>query len=218
MVSASNSILEPLPFYNTWHYPMGEDSLARNSEEKLRIGDDRWVKYTIHSMLHTATIEMDPTKLELIEGFEKTSRGHQYSPKNSNIKVIISGRDWSEKKFMVYGSKTTGEAARYIEEVVEKIQDIGKSIVVRNGPNISNLAINGDFGSKLNLENIYSDLSESDRNVEYEPEQFPALKFQIEEPSCTFLLFSTGTFVIQGLTRESDINPAIREVTRSIFD
>ena len=48
--------------------------------------------------------------------------------------------------------------------------------------------------------------------VEYEPEQFPTAMVKLEIPPVTFLLFSTGKFVIQGLRGFDDIEPAIKRI------
>lgn len=197
---------------------MEKPPLESNDKNKLQVSDDMVVEYTIHSMLHSATVEMDPTKLELLEEFKKVDSGHQYSPKKSNVKVIISSKDWSEKKFLIYGSESTDEARQYIEQVVEKVQDIGHEIKIRDEPRVTNLAINGDFGRRLNLEDIYTDLFSQKSQMEYEPEQFPGIKFPLRDPTCTFLLFSTGTFVIQGLTSRVDIEPAIEAINELIFN
>lgn len=191
-------------------------SLSANNEGKVRIHDDLIIGYTIHSMLHMITVEMDPTKLELLEGFKKTNSGHQYSPEDTSAKIIISGRDWQNKKFLIYGSKSIDEAKQYVEEVIKKIHEIGHSATVQQEPEVANLAINGDLGFRLNLTNIYKHLLSERNEIEYEPEQFPGLKFPIENPDCTFLLFGTGTFVIQGLKNKSDIEMAINKIVKLI--
>ena len=33
------------------------------------------VEYTPHSMMHQAIVRMDPTKLEMLDGFERTNSG-----------------------------------------------------------------------------------------------------------------------------------------------
>ena len=193
---------------------MGEEATEDSKfEEKICISPEISIGYTVHSMLHSATVDMDPTKLHMLNRFEKTSSGgHQYSPEGTNVKIIISGRDWSNKNINIYGSNSTEEANQYMEKISEIVKDIGHKFEIKQGPQISNLAINGDFGSDIHLEDLYLSLSQEKYDTVYEPEQFPGLKITLSEPSCTFLLFGTGTFVIQGLNKKSNIEPAIEHI------
>jgi len=190
---------------------MEKPPLESNDKNKLQVSDDMVVEYTIHSMLHSATVEMDPTKLELLEEFRKVDSGHQYSPKKSNVKVIISSKDWSEKKFLIYGSESTDEARQYIEQVVKKVQDIGHEIRIRDEPRVTNLAINGDFGRRLNLEDIYTDLFSQKSQMEYEPEQFPGLVYRPPDRDYTIMIYSTGKLIITGAPSEEVAEQAMEE-------
>ena len=53
-------------------------------------------------MMHKAVVQMDPTKLEMLDGFERADAGHKFTPQGSNVRVMVSGRDWSEKRVLVY--------------------------------------------------------------------------------------------------------------------
>jgi transcription initiation factor TFIID TATA-box-binding protein len=60
------------------------------------------------------------------------------------------------------------------------------------------------------------ELTDAGFEIEYEPEIFPAVILKLEMPSVTFLLFSTGKFLIQGLRSFEDIEPAIERM-RSVI-
>lgn len=173
---------------------------------------DSGVEYTPHSMMHKATVRMEPTKLEMLDGFEKTDAGHKYSPQDSNVRVMITGRDWSEESFLIYGSKSSKEAEKHVEAVLEQITDIGHDAILIDGPEITNIAVSGDFGTPIQLENISAELYRQGLDVEYEPEQFPGAIIEMDNISATFLLFSTGKFVIQGLNSFEDIEPVINRM------
>lgn len=72
--------------------------------------------------------------------------------------------------------------------------------------------MSGDFDISLQLETLAVSLRGQEIDVEYEPEQFPAAIVKLDEPAVTFLLFSTGKFVIQRLRRFEDIEPAIERI------
>lgn len=170
------------------------------------------VEYRPHSMMHRAVVQMAPTKLEMIDRFERTDAGHKFTPENSNVRVMINGRDWSEKKFLIYGSKSTDEAQNYVSEIIERVRDIGHSAQIISEPEITNIAVSGDLNTTIQLESLASDLASQGVDVEYEPEQFPALIVRVDELSVTVLLFSTGSFSIQGLDDLQDIEPAIEAI------
>lgn len=47
----------------------------------------------------------------MLDGFERMDTGHKFVPEDSNVRVIVSGRDWSEKRILIYGSKSTRKPA-----------------------------------------------------------------------------------------------------------
>lgn len=177
---------------------------------------DDGTEYRAHSMMHKAIVRMDPTKLEMLEGFERTKPGHKFTPEDANVRLIISGRDWSEKRILVYGCQSSNEATEYIERVIDCVQEIGHDAELMSGPEITNIAVSGDLGTPLQLEEVAVNLRNSECDVEYEPEQFPAVIVKIEDPSATFLLFSTGKFSIQGVQEIEDIEPQIERVKELI--
>jgi TATA-box binding protein (TBP) (component of TFIID and TFIIIB) len=175
-----------------------------------RMNDD--VVYRAHSMIHKAVVQMEPTKLELLDGFEKVDPGYKYVPQDTNVRIIITGRDWSEKRFLVYGCKSSEEVLNYIEMVLERVKEIGHCAKLVNGPEVTNIAVSGDFGEPQQLEKLAINLQDKVQDIEYEPEQFPAVIVKFEDPSVTFLIFSTGKFSIQGLQNMGEIEPQITRI------
>lgn len=176
------------------------------------------VEYRPHSMIHKAVVQMDPTKLEMLDGFEKTDAGHKFVPEETNVRLIITGNDWGEKQILVYGCKSSDKAKGYIDTVISKVRGIGHNIKFVSGPEIVNIAVSGSFARPLQLEELAVDLPEEGVEVEYEPEQFPAVIVKLEDPETTFLLFSNGKFSIQGLKSKDDIAPQINQIVNLIWD
>lgn len=167
------------------------------------------VTYSPHSMMHRATIKMDPTKLELLDQFEKSGSGHLFTPKNSNIRIMITGRDWSEMHALIYGSSSTEEAKEYTEKMVSNITGIGHNAVLVGTPKIANIAVSGDFNVNIRLDKLSNATSAGNVDVEYEPEQIPAAITKLEGPESTFMIYSNGKFIIQGLNNFSDIDISV---------
>lgn len=184
---------------------------SAESEAETRIAEDG-VEYTPHSMMHKAIVRMDPTKLEMVDGFERNESGYKFVPEGSNVRVMVNGRDWSEKRILVYGCTSTKEAEGYVDTIMNRVIDIGHDITLVSGPDIANIAVSGDLNTQLQLGDLSVKISQQGFDVDYEPEQFAAVIVQIEEPSVTVLLFSTGKFSLQGLTSLDDIEPVITRV------
>ncbi|MFQ3477385.1 hypothetical protein HKK80_14280 [Halonotius sp. F2-221B] len=184
---------------------------SAESEAETRIIEDG-VEYTPHSMMHKAIVRMDPTKLEMVDGFERSKSGYKFVPEGSNVRVMVNGRDWSEKRILVYGCTSTKEAEGYVDTIMNRVRDIGHEITLVSEPDITNIAVSGDLNTQLQLGDLSVKISQQGFDVDYEPEQFAAVIVQIEEPPVTALLFSTGKFSLQGLTSLDDIEPVITRI------
>ena len=173
---------------------------------------DTGVEYILQSMIHKAVVQVDPMNLEMLDGFETVDAGYKFTPQESNVRAMVTGRDWSEKRVLIYGGKSTEEAKQHVETIINRVTEVGHNAELTEGPEITNMAVGGDFGTPLKLESLSIELSDQGVDVEYEPEQFPAVIIKLDTVSVTFLLFSTGRFVIQGLRKFDDIEPAIAQV------
>lgn len=186
--------------------------MTKTDGEAQKFVTDSDVEYSPHSMMHKAIVRMDPIKLEMLNGFERTDNGHKFTPPNSNIRVMVSGRDWSKKRLFIYGCTSSNEAKEYTERVINRVCEIDHEAKLLEGPKITNIAVSGDLGTPLQLESLPASANGSELTVEYEPEQFPAAIVRLNNLSATFMLYSTGGFVIQGLRRREDIEPAINRI------
>lgn len=96
--------------------------------------------------------------------------------------------------------------------IIDRITAIGHDAELVDGPEITNIVVSGGLGTPIQLEAVTVELTAEGIDIEYEPEQFPATIVKLEEPPVTFLLFSTGRFVIQGLRGLENIEPAIERI------
>ena len=62
----------------------------------------------------------------------------------------------------------------------------------------------------MNLRNLA--ISFGLENVEYEPEQFPALVYRVSEPHVVFLIFNSGEIVCTGAKKIEDITTAVNNL------
>lgn len=170
------------------------------------------VTYEPHSMMHTAVVDMQPTKLEFLDRYKKVDNGHIFTPKDSNVRAIISGRDWTQKRIFIYGAQSTDEARNYIQLIIDDLSKIDHKCNLLEEPYITNIAVGGDLGISIPLEQLSVAVDSEEVDIEYEPEQFPAAIVKLGAPESTFMLYSTGKFIIQGLTKLSDIDLAVEKM------
>lgn len=170
------------------------------------------VTYESHSMIVKGVVDLQPTKLEMLGSIEESTTGHIYTPAGGNIRVVITGRDWSEKTFLVYGCKSIEEAKEYMDAIIEKVENIGHKVRDVHDIEAVNIAVNGDFHERIRIEALTERLSEKGIDAEYEPEQFPGLIVHLEEPPVTFLIYASGKFVIQGANSPTQIESSISKM------
>lgn len=176
------------------------------------------VVYRAHLCIYKCIVQMDPTMLEEVEGFEHTESGYKFVPEETNVRLILLGNDWSKKRVLVYGTNSLEEAEEYIETMIQRVRKIGHDAELVGDIEISNIAVNGDLGESYRLERVVQVLRKEEINVQYEPEQFPALIIRLENPSTTYLVFSNGKFSIQGIKSQKNIEPAITRLKQLVED
>jgi transcription initiation factor TFIID TATA-box-binding protein len=76
-------------------------------------------------------------------------------------------------------------------------------------PKIVNIVGSGHLSEKLNLDTLTCKLEKHDvEDIEYEPERYPGLLLKIKNPRAHITLYSTGKYIILGVTNEEDLEKA----------
>lgn len=96
----------------------------------------------------------------MLDGFEYTDAGHKFVPEDSNVRVIVTGRDWAEKRILIYGSRSSEEARSHVETIIERVTAVDHDAELIDGPKITNIAVSGDLGTPLQLESLSIELRE----------------------------------------------------------
>jgi transcription initiation factor TFIID TATA-box-binding protein len=108
------------------------------------------------------------------------------------------------------GAKSEKDSRRALNKLVEELRTHG--IPISNIPSIKiqNIVASVILGGTIDLENAVSKL----KRVMYEPEQFPAAIYRMEDPNVVFLIFSTGKSVCVGAKREREVYEAVEKLQR----
>ncbi|WP_170831012.1 TBP family protein [Natronobacterium texcoconense] len=165
-------------------------------------------------MVHQATIRVDTLSLRQLEMFSPNTSGLSYSVPNSNIKLNIIG-DNKERMIQLFGCKSTEEADEILNRLRERLSQSGISSIVVESPSTINIAARANIDLYSSLEDLFEFLQEQGHNVEYEPEQFPAIILRVEDVECTCTIFNSGTVMIQGI-KTTDLFPDIEEILSEV--
>jgi transcription initiation factor TFIID TATA-box-binding protein len=127
------------------------------------------------------------------------------SPKTATL-IFSSG------KMVCTGSKSSEQAVKAVNLVVQKLRQ-GK-ISIKNEPKvvIQNIVASASLGGKVHLEEAARQLPKS----MYEPEQFPGLIHRMKEPKTVILLFASGKLVCTGGKTELEVYTAINNLQETL--
>lgn len=118
---------------------------------------------------------------------------------------------FSSGKLISVGTKSPIEAKKELEKASKILQSHKLSKPIKIIPQIRNIVGRFDLQKKIPIEKLARIIPRS----MYEPEQFPALIYNIHG-SCTVLLFSSGKGVIAGAKSIEDLNSALFEIKSRI--
>jgi transcription initiation factor TFIID TATA-box-binding protein len=119
---------------------------------------------------------------------------------------------FSSGKMVCTGSKSSEQAVKAVNMVVQKLRQ-GK-ISIKNEPKVvvQNIVASASLGGKVYLEDAARQLPKS----MYEPEQFPGLIHRMKEPKTVILLFASGKLVCTGGKTEFEVYTAINNLQTTL--
>jgi transcription initiation factor TFIID TATA-box-binding protein len=117
-------------------------------------------------------------------------------------------------KVVCTGGKSRKQVEESIRIVSQEIRKAGQKVIAQPKIQVQNIVATSNLECALNLTSVAVALG-LDR-VEYEPEQFPGLVFRMDEPRVVMLLFGSGKLVCTGALRPSDVEVAVRNVTKEL--
>lgn len=133
-----------------------------------------------------------------------------YRLKQPKTAILLFGSG----KVVCTGGKSMKEVEDSIRIVAQQVRKGGQKIKMHPAIQVQNIVASSDLESEINLNAIAVTLG-LDR-VEYEPEQFPGLVCRMEEPRVVILLFGSGKLVCTGARKPSDIDVAVKKITKEL--
>lgn len=113
------------------------------------------------------------------------------------------------------GAKSEKEAKRAVKKVVRKLKAGG--IIIKGKPKIKiqNIVASGQLDGQVDLIELCN-RAHLGGSLMYEPEQFPAAIYRMNDPKVVLLVFSTGKIVCTGAKKESDVPEAMKKLQRAL--
>lgn len=123
--------------------------------------------------------------------------------------------------YLVFGNgKLICTGAKKLEQIKESFPKL-KNIITKTGVNIkkmpeitiTNMVVTKNMKTKLDLNKLAMNL----KNVEFEPEQFPALIYKMQKPKVSFLIFSNGQIICAGAKKLEVAREAMKRLKDKII-
>lgn len=114
-------------------------------------------------------------------------------------------------KIICAGGRSENEASKAVENVVRGLTKKGIIIPKKSEVKINNVVASVNLRRTVDLTSI----STWQRTM-YEPDQFPALIYRMDDPKVVFLIFSTGRLICVGAKNEDEIHKAIRKLIQKL--
>jgi len=110
-------------------------------------------------------------------------------------------------RIVCVGMRSEVEALAVVKKVTEILKDAGVNVREMKA-SIQNIVTSANLGGTINVEEAASALGKT----MYEPDQFPAVIYRMDEPKVTMLIFSTGKIVCAGAKSEEEASKAIEKL------
>jgi transcription initiation factor TFIID TATA-box-binding protein len=114
-------------------------------------------------------------------------------------------------KIICTGGKNENEAYEAVENIVKGLINKGVIATKKCEFRVNNMVASVNLGRNVDLPSI----SRWQKTI-YEPEQFPALIYRMEDPKVVLLIFSSGKVICLGTKNENEIHKAIRKLIQKL--
>jgi len=122
-------------------------------------------------------------------------------------------------KIVCAGAKSEEESRFAIRTFVKNMEKKGIKIAEEPDIQITNIVASATLSGFIDLEKLYmSEIGKMRGKIIFEPDQFPALIYRLENPYATFLIFSTGKIVCAGAKGEKDSYKAIETLMARLHE
>lgn len=119
-------------------------------------------------------------------------------------------------KMVCVGAKSEKEAKKAVKKVINELKRGGILMTGKPDIVIQNIVANVDLGRTIDLVEFCESEKRSGGRVIYEPEQFPAIIYRMNEPKAVILIFASGKLVCTGTKKEQEVYIAVNKLLRKL--
>jgi transcription initiation factor TFIID TATA-box-binding protein len=151
-----------------------------------------------------------------LEAIKRTFDGAEYIPEKFPGLVLrldkpkVSLLIFESGRIVCTGALNLDEVRKTAKRLVKMLKSKGIKLTEPPKINVENIVTNGSFEGYIDLEYLHSILP----NTTYQTEQFPGLKYAMDEPKVVFLLFANGKFVCAGAKNLELLNKGIEKMMK----
>lgn len=114
-------------------------------------------------------------------------------------------------KIVCTGGRSENEATKAVKNVVKELSKKGIIIPHRPEVQINNMVASANLRQMVDLTSVCTL-----QGTMYEPDQFPAIIYQMDNPKVVFLIFSTGKLICVGAKNQKEIHLAIKRLVQKL--
>ncbi len=119
-------------------------------------------------------------------------------------------------KMVCVGAKSEKEAKKAVKKVINELKRGGILMTGKPDIAIENIVATADLGRTIDLVEFCESEKRSGGRVIYEPEQFPAIIYRMNEPKAVILIFASGKLVCTGTKKEQEVYIAVNKLLRKL--
>lgn len=112
------------------------------------------------------------------------------------------------------GAKNFSDLSKVKKTILSKLKEFGLSLPSLMSLRIGNIVAVVNTGKRLDIERLFED--RETKQIEYNPEVFPALIFHKPESTLVLLIFGNGKIVLTGAKSIHDIKGGIHEIQKLV--
>jgi transcription initiation factor TFIID TATA-box-binding protein len=171
------------------------------------------ITFRIENIVSSANLDMDldlyaiAYKVYDVEYEPEQFPGAIFKLKEPKSSLLL----FKNGKIICTGCKSEKEVQAAIEKTQKLMLPYAKN-AKKTKPTfrIENIVASANFAVELDLYGIAS----KNKDVEYEPEQFPGAIFKLKEPKSSLLLFKNGKIICTGCKSEKEVQAALEKTAK----
>jgi transcription initiation factor TFIID TATA-box-binding protein len=172
------------------------------------------VNIVVAGELGTGELDVETLAADMDASEVNTMPGRAYITPTESSPVLMLYRSG---KYVIAGAKNEDDILAIIEWLTDELRRLSveaDSNIIQSSKEIRYRVVSANLQQNLDLSHLVIVLGLE--NIEYEPEQFPALIYRDETQGCTHLIFSTGKVLITGVKDLSEAEDAYHRLTDAI--